>query len=136
MYEPGETVIRYCDIFPASVTPWVAPLPVRANGEAQSVMLRVVVTERFLSIAWQWGQSIAPPLHIPIEPEEAALVSLGGGSVGGWMIGRRTGCRCNARLLSTWDPYPGVHLVAPVTVVDAPRDSSWGVVPARYSRAW
>lgn len=135
MYEPGETVIRYADIFPASVTPWVAPLPVRANGEPQSLMLRVIVTERSLTVGWQWGQE-TQRLDIDVEPEEAAQISLGGGNLAGWKIGKRTGCRCNARLLGAWDPFPGVNLISPATLVDSPRDSTWGLVPPRYSRAW
>lgn len=134
MYEPGESVIRYADIFPATVTPWKAPLPVRQDGEAQSVMLRAIVTERLLTIGWQSGQNIYR-VDLEMMPEQTAGTSLQGGQVGEWMVGRRGGCRCNARLLSGWDPFPGVIFTGPATLVVSQGDSTWGLIPPRYSRA-
>jgi hypothetical protein len=135
MYEPGQTVKRYCSIFPASATPWAPPLPVLRNGEAQSVMLRIVVTENYLTFAWQAGQTVNR-LDIPVTEEEAAQIGSTGGQIAGFTIGRRGGCRCNANLLNGWDPFPGVNLIdAGAAAPSSTRDpATYGLVPARYSR--
>lgn len=133
MYEPGESVIRYCDIFPATVAPWEAPLPVQRNGEAQSVMLRAIVTERYLTVGYQFGQTIYR-VDIDIDPADAAGVSYLGGQVGKWTVGRRGGCRCNANKLAGWDPFPGVQLSSPARIVPAALNPSYGLPSPRYSR--
>lgn len=133
MYEPGQVVKRYCNIFPASATPWAPPLPVQQNGEAQSVMLRIIVTENYLTFAWQAGQNVNR-LDIPITPEQAEQVGFTGGEIAGFTIGRRGGCRCNANLLQGWDPFPGVNVVDANTVALRGNDSTYGLIPPRYSR--
>lgn len=133
MYEPGQVVKRYCRIFPASAAPWAAPLPVLPGERAQSVMLCAIVTENYLTFGWQAGQTIHR-LDIEITPEEAATVTNTGGTVGGFTIGRRGGCRCNANLLNGWDPFPGVTVVEAATMVPRGDPSTYGLVPARYSR--
>lgn len=139
MYSPGETVIRYCDIFPATVAPWAEPLPITRSGEAQSLMLRAIVTERLLTVGWQAGQNVYR-LDIDIDPDQAASVGLQGGQIDTvdrhWIVGRRGGCRCNANLLAGWDPFPGVNLVPAAGANSSVRDpATWGLVPPRYSRA-
>lgn len=133
MYEPGQVVRRYCSIFPASVTPWAAPLPVRQDGEAQSVMLRIIVTENYLTFAWQGGQTVNR-LDIEVTPEQAAQVGATGGQIAGYTIGRRGGCRCNANLLNGWDPFPGVTVVEAMTAVSRGNDATYGLPSPRYSR--
>lgn len=136
MYAPGETVIRYCTIFPATVAPWAPPLPITQSGEAQSLMLRAIVTERLLTIGWQSGQNVFR-LDIDIDPLQAARIGLEGGQIDTperhWIVGRRGGCRCNANLLAGWDPFPGVNLIPAGN--GAVRDpSTYGLIPPRYSR--
>jgi len=132
MYEPGQVVKRYCRIFPASVLPWVPPLPIRESDRGiQSVMLCAIVTENYLTVAWQAGQAIHRA-DIPISPEEAATVTSQGGTVGGFTIGPKHGCRCNANLLNGFDPFPGVSVVEAGTVSSAEHDpATYGLVPAR-----
>jgi hypothetical protein len=139
MNAPGDTVIRSCDIFPATVAPWAAPLPITRAGEAQSLMLRAVVTERLLTIGWQFGQNIGR-LDIDIEPDQAFRIGLEGGQIDTperhWIVGRRGGCRCNANLLAGWEPFPGVNLVGATVPGSAVRDpATWGLPSPRYSRA-
>lgn len=139
MYSPGETVVRYCDIFPATVAPWQAPLPISRSGEAQSLMLRAIVTEHFLTVGWQAGQNVFR-LDIDIDPDQAAHIGLQGGQIDmpdrHWIVGRRGGCRCNANQLAGWDPFPGVNLIPAPGANGAIRDpATWGLIPQRYSRA-
>lgn len=133
-YEPGQVVKRYCRIFPASATPWQEPLPVRPGDNGyQAVMLCAIVTENWLTFGWQAGQTIHRA-DVAISPEDAALVNSNGGAVGGFVIGRRGGCRCNANLLSGWDPFPGVNVVDYATTVPRGDPATYGLVPRRYSR--
>jgi len=132
MYEPGQVVKLYCRIFPASVTPWVPPLPVRpSDGGIQSVMLCAIVTEEYLTVAWQAGQTVHR-VDIAISPEEAATVNSQGGTVGGFTVKSKHGCRCNANLLNGFDPFPGVSVVSASTVSSAAHDpETYGLVPPR-----
>jgi hypothetical protein len=133
MYEPGETIKRYMDLFPASVTPWAAPLPVTRAGEAQSVMLRIIVTERLLTFGWQSGQNVNR-LDIDITEEQAEQVGITGGTVAGLTVGRRGGCRCNANQLAGWDPFPGVNLVSAGHATLRGNDATYGLPSPRYTR--
>lgn len=134
MYEPGETVVRYFDRFPASVSPWVAPFPVLNSGEAQSVMLRIIVTDRYLTAGWQFGQTIYR-LDIAITPEQRVNLNSTNGVVAGFTIGEGRGCRCQANKLQTWDPFPGVNLVGNPAASPAMKDpATYGLVPVRYTR--
>lgn len=142
MYEPGEIVKRYCSIFPATVAPWQAPLPVRPEDQGnQALMLRAIVTERYLTVGWQVGQNVYR-VDIDIDPEQAAAVTNIGGQVGEWTVGRRSGCRCNANLLSGWDPFPGVFVEDAGNTVPPAQRAGYGLIPSReplgpvrYSRA-
>lgn len=131
MYEPGQTVKRYCRIFPASATPWQEPLPVRpGDGGYQAVMLCAIVTENYLTFGWQAGQTIFRA-DVPITEEQAEQVGFNGGEVAGFMIGRRGGCRCNANLLNGWDPFPGVNLVDATSINARGNDATYGLIPPR-----
>lgn len=131
MYEPGQVVKQYCRIFPASVLPWQPPLPIReSDGGIQSVMLCAIVTERYLTVAWQAGQTIHR-VDIEISEEEAATVNAQGGTVGGFTIGSKAGCRCNANLLNGFEPFPGVSVIQAGAASSVRDPDSYGLIPPR-----
>jgi hypothetical protein len=94
-------------------------------------MLCAIVTENYLTVAWQAGQTIHR-VDIAISAEDAATVNGQGGTVGGFTIKSKHGCRCNANLLNGFDPFPGVAVVPAATVPSAEHDpATYGLVPAR-----
>jgi hypothetical protein len=131
MYEPGQVVKQYCRIFPASVLPWIPPLPIRESDKGiQSVMLCAIVTEQYLTVAWQAGQTIHR-VDIAINPAEAATVNSQGGTVGGFTIKSKHGCRCNANLLNGFDPFPGVDVIAAGAASTVRDPDTYGLIPPR-----
>lgn len=102
IYYKGETVALHMDIFPAYVHPEPAGVP------GAGIRKRVVVTERCLTIGW----AVAGEVHrldIPMTAEQTAEVTLRGGTVGQYEVGRDQGCAsCGAGSIKNWRPWPGV----------------------------
>ena len=120
IYEPGDSVLLRCDLFPARIS----PLP---PGVPEGQKLRVVVTERALTVLSALGR-----VDIEFTPEETAGVNYTGGVVGNYEIARAGGCGCGAKALSSINPWPGVHYVQPGRV--SKTSSAYGVPPTRWSR--
>lgn len=132
IYTRGDVVELHADIFPAFIHP--VPEGVPANG----VRRRILVTERCLSIGWAVGGYVQR-VDIPMTKEQTAEATLRGGTVGGYEIGRDTGCgSCGSGLIKNYKFWPGVTLktVPRVEVAAAAtrNDKTYGLPSVRYSR--
>ena len=143
MYQPGEVIDLYADIFPAGVYPVVAggPLP-PGMPTSSAVTLRVVLSQAFLTIGWQVGagsRANIERIDIAMTPEQMLGATYRGGVVGDYRIGAVGGCRCRAPAMSGWDPFPGVmknvDARADQARIDAKTTGTYGLVPRRYSSA-
>lgn len=108
IYEPGQVVKIYADIYPATITPLPPGVP-----NNSSFKFRILITERAVTIAWSTGSGISR-VDIEMDQEEIApYVSYRGGVIAGYSIGERGGCpSCGARAIRGWSPFPGVNLVS------------------------
>jgi hypothetical protein len=132
IYYRGETVALHCDIFPGFVHP--EPPGVPGNG----IRKRVVVTERCLTICW----SVSGEVHrmdIPMSKEQTSEVTLRGGAVGDYEVGRDNGCStCGAGSIKNYRVWPGVIMKQESRTEKAAAfiaaDSTYGL-PSRYTRS-
>lgn len=133
IYQPGQRAAVYADIYPATITPLPAGVP--ANS---SIKLRAIITERALTIGWSVGTKVER-VDIEMDTEEIApYVSYHGGVVGGYNVQRRGGCpSCGARVIKSWNPFPGVFLVS-TPIAPEQQQQAAAAKPApftgRYSR--
>lgn len=141
MYEPGQVIDLYADIFPAGISPAVpgGSLP-PGMPTSSAVTLRVLLSQEFLTIGWQVGAGARAQIErvdIPMTAEQMLPATYRGGVIGGYKIGPVGGCRCRAPAMSGWDPFPGVikNVVARADQARAvSRDpAAYGLVPRRYS---
>lgn len=100
-------VIRYTDIFPATVS----PLP---DGVSNSRKLRAIITNQFLTIGWDGPQG--QPLRVDIPLQEGDIgdeVTYAGGTVLGITVGRRGVCgSCGGgNKIRSWQPFPGAQYI-------------------------
>lgn len=135
LYDQGESVELYCDIFPAAVV----PLP---PGIPKNSKVRVLVTREYVSFAWQVGAAVQR-LDVPADPAETATVTFSGGSAGGYEFGRNSQCAtCGARKAASFVFFPGViyqqslteNLAKERAKAPALRREMTGLIPTRYSR--
>lgn len=134
IYQPGQAVKLYADIYPA----FINPLPPNVPGNS-SYKFRILITERAVTIAWSTGSHGIQSVDLEFEPEEILNnVSYRGGLIGGYAIGERSGCpSCGARTIRGWKPFPGVTLVS--TPIEPPPPPARPKSPTppysgRYSR--
>ena len=108
----SDPVYLYTDLFPGAIT----PLP---EGVLPGSKLRVIVTSEMITCAWLAGRNGLEPIigrvDIPIEAEDARGANYLGGTVAGYKISRGPGCSCGSAGLKTWDAFPGVRLLSPLT---------------------
>lgn len=128
IYEPGEHVPLFCDIFPSSVTP-------RPEGWPTGTKVRTIVSERCMTLAWQAGGVNAPiqRLDIPMTALDTAETTFRGGVVGAFTVAQAGGCRCQGRAVLAWEPFPGVIWVQDPRLEKVVAHRS-GLIPPRYSR--
>jgi hypothetical protein len=126
IYEPGEQVELYADIFPSSVTP-------RPEGWPLGAKVRTIISERCLTMAWQAGDQVYR-IDLPMTEEETSLATFRGGPVGEYEVARAGGCRCGSKLVLAWEAFPGVIWVQDPRM-DLVRPNMSGLVPPRYSRS-
>jgi hypothetical protein len=133
IYYKGETVALHADIFPGFVHPEPAGVP--GNG----IRKRVVVTERCLTICW----AVAGEVHrmdIPMTTEQTSNVTLRGGTVGTYEIGRDHGCAtCGAGSIKNYRVWPGVIMRQESRMDQAAaalsQDRNYGLPSGRYTRS-
>jgi hypothetical protein len=104
-YPPGTEVILFCDQFPSTVTP-------RPDGVPSGVKLRTLVTKTadtpgYLTIGWQTG-SLINRVDIELSEGDTDGVTYRGGQVGGYTVEQANVCRCGAKKVTAWKPFPGV----------------------------
>lgn len=101
MYEQGETVKRYADIWVGAISPRPAGVPANAK-------LRIIITERYLTLGWQAGSDVQR-MDIEIAPEDTDKVTYAGGEVGIYTVGRAAQCgTCGSRKAANYDFFPGI----------------------------
>lgn len=136
MYQPGDSVELYADIFPAAVV----PLP---PGVPRNTKMRVLCTRDYVSFAWQIGGTVQR-LDVEADPEETKTVTFSGGSAAGYEFGRNNQCAsCGAKKAASFVFFPGVIYIqtldenlAKERAKQAPaRREMTGLVPTRYSRS-
>lgn len=128
IYEPGEQVPLFCDIFPSSVTP-------SPPGWPTGVKVRTIVSQRCMTLAWQAGGINAPiqRIDLPMTVEDTAETTFRGGVVGTYTVAQASGCRCNGRAVLGWEPFPGVIWVQDPRVEKLVPNRS-GLIPPPDSR--
>jgi hypothetical protein len=135
LFQRGETAQLYADIFPGAINPRPAGIP-------PGVKLRILLTDRGITVAWQEGSGPNGPMigrmDIPMEPNDMQHANFRGGQAGGYLVGQGGGCNCGSRAVRNWVPYPGViyesnprHTLASTL---AGQSSAYGVPPKRYTR--
>jgi hypothetical protein len=100
--------------------------------------LRVVVTERCLTIGW----SIAGVVYrqdIPMTVEETSQVTLRGGTARGYEIGKNPGCSsCGNGAIKNWRPWPGIvyrdAFRSQLAAAELKKDKNYGLPSASYTR--
>lgn len=101
MYQPGDTAIRYTDLWVGDITPLPAGIP---SGSK----LRIIITDRFLTIGWQEGSGVKR-MDIDIEGEDLSQITYAGGAVAGYMVSRAAKCStCGAKRAQAFNFWPGV----------------------------
>jgi len=113
IYQQGERVKVYADIYPAMISP--LPPGVPSNS---SYKFRIIVTERAITIGWAAGSQGIERFDMELDPSEIApYASYRGGVFSGYSVQQRGGCpSCGARMIRSWNPFPGAVLVStPIT---------------------
>lgn len=125
IYEPGEQVSIHTDLFPAQIIP-------RPDGVPSGPKLRVVITERALTVLWAGPDGTVGRWDVELTEEQTADATFNGGKVGGYTVAKAGGCGCGSKAARSVDPFPGV------IYVQVPRTKSavktYGVPPDRYQR--
>ena len=108
IYQPGERVKIYADIYPALISPLPPGVP-----DGSSFKFRIIVTERAITVGWSFaGQIGRVDIEVPAE-EVARNMTYRGGSAGGYTVMERSGCpTCGARHIRSWHPFPDLTLVS------------------------
>lgn len=129
-------MIRYVDIFPASIKPLPPTVP-------EGRKLRVIVTDQFLTVGWDGPQGRPMRWDLALEAGDVGdEVTYAGGTVRGYEVGRKAGCaQCGGGAkIRSWQPFPGVQyieqprketLLAQITGNNRPKT---GLIPPRYER--
>lgn len=131
LYEPGEHPVRWADIMPAQVTP-------RPDGVPSGSKLRVIVTERYLTILWQSGAGPTGPiigrLDIEVDPEQTNG-DYRSGQAGEYAYSKAGGCGCGANALKGFQAFPGITFTEPAREARTEsRARTYGLPSQRYSR--
>lgn len=103
-YTPDEHPVRYSDVWPGKIT----PLP---DGVPSGMRVRVVATERFLTVLWQGGSGPDGPMigRVDVEMVEGTVSGDNfGGSAGPYVFSKLGGCGCGANALKSYRPFPGI----------------------------
>ena len=132
LYPAGSDVVLIADIFPSRITP--TPDGVPAAG---TVKLRTVITESYLTVGWQVGSTIQR-VDIPMTVEQTSTASYTGGQVGEYTVAQANGCRCGAKKVTSWNPFPGVQFVqTPRISQSRPRSqrADYGLPRGPYTRS-
>jgi len=103
IYQPGEVVPVYADIYPCAIDPVPAGVP-------RGVKLRAVCTERCLTLMWQLGSTGVGRLDLPMTPAQTISINHLGGNAGGFHFARGGGCNCGGKAIRGVSPWPGVQL--------------------------
>jgi hypothetical protein len=120
IYEPGESVELYCDISHAMIDPLPAGVPAGTR-------LRVVVTQRALTVGWLSPTGEIGRVDLPMSEADTAEVTYMGGPVGGYAVGRAPGCSgCGAAGLNRWVPFDNITYLQRM-----PPGQIYGVPPQR-----
>lgn len=131
VYDPGENVEVFADIFPAQIS----PLP---PGVPSGTKLRVIIAVESLTVAWSGGRGAAGPIvhrwDERLTPEETAAANFKGGQVGNYTVSRGAGCACGAAGLKNWNPFEGNTIVA-LSRIAKTLDPNAPPGPTRYSRS-
>lgn len=135
LFQRGETAQLYADMFPGAINPRPAGIP-------SGVKLRVLLTNRGITLAWQEGSGPNGPIigrmDIPMESDQMLQANFRGGQVGEYMVSQGGGCNCGARAVRNWVPYPGVNYESNprhgLAAAQAGQSTTYGVPPKRYSR--
>lgn len=102
IYQPGEVVPIYADIYPCAIDPVPAGVP-------KGTKLRAVCTERCLTLMWQIGSTVGR-VDVEMTPQDTQFVSHLGGNAGGYHFARGGGCNCGGATVRGVNPWPGVQL--------------------------
>lgn len=130
----GETLVRYTELYPASIT----PLP---SGVPAGMKYKIVITDKYLTVAWLAGT--VHRVDIELEPGDVGPeVTFAGGTVKGYTVSQKGACSTcgGGRLMLGWDPWPDATYHEEPRKEEAlrqrvgnnrPKD---GLIPQRYSR--
>lgn len=102
IYQPGEVVPIYADLFPTAIDPMPEGIP-------KGVKLRAVCTERCLTLLWAVAGGIGR-VDVALTPEDTKTVSHLGGQAGPYHFARGGGCNCGGATVRGYNPWPGVQL--------------------------
>lgn len=142
LYAPGEDVRLVADIFPGTITPYpLGILPTtRDNQPMGGHLFRVLITGRGLVVGWQSGGMIHRA-DIATDTSAATFRGMDDPSAE-YTVTLNGACRCQARMLSTWDKsqiFPGSMVNTDNTIAAVIRNTrdnpNYGLIPTRYSRA-
>lgn len=103
IYQPGEVVPIFADLYPAAINPVPAGVP-------RGVKLRAVCTERCLTLLWQLASNQVGRLDLPMTPAQTIGISHLGGNAGGFQFARGGGCNCGGKSVRGLNPWPDVQL--------------------------
>lgn len=130
-----QTLIRYTDLYPARIT----PLP---PGVPEGTKLRVVITDKYLTVGWIWGAGDIKRVDIPLDPGDVPEdVTYSGGTVRGYTVTRNGVCSTcgGGRRMTGWDPFPDASYVEePRKQVEMAQRTGanrqmTGLIPPRYT---
>lgn len=129
-------MIRYADIFPATITPRPPEVP-------ENTKLRILITDEFLTVGWVVGVGYGR-WDLPLEDGDVSeAVTYAGGEVRGYTIARSGQCSTcgGGRRMQSWVPFPGEtyieqprKLVAAQQIQQQNQRERTGLIPKRYSR--
>lgn len=108
LYEQGEQVNRYADL-------WVGDIHPLPPGVPSGSKLRIIITERFITLGWQEGTGVKR-MDIAIDGEDLSQVTYAGTAPGttlaGYEIKRAQKCStCGAKRAQSFNFFPGVVFV-------------------------
>lgn len=130
-------LIRYIDIFPASITPMPSDVPSVRK-------LRVIVTDQYLTIGWDGPGGAPMRKDIALEPGDVNdEVTYAGGTVRGYEIARKGQCgTCGGGAkIRSWTPFPGAQFIEEprketlAKQITGSKKVQTGLIPVRYERA-